>query len=241
MSSPESVASVLQALRAHENADNVAGMARFGMSSAGRLGVPVPLMRELATRIGTDQRLALALWQTEIAEARIVASMIADPQAISARQADRWARDFDSWDVCDQVCGNLFRRAPWAWHSVPAWAASEREYVRRAAFALLACLATHDKAAPDERFLQTFPLIRAAATDDRNYVRKAISWALRNIGKRNPSLNREAILLARSLRALDLRPARWIAADAIRELESAAVRDRLARSVKDRPARARSA
>jgi len=140
---------------------------------------------------------------------------------------DEWVRDFQSWDVCDQVCSNLFDQVPAVTNKIPQWAKSEEEFVKRTAFALIACLACHKKEAPDEFFARFFPLIKKAATDERNFVRKAVNWALRNIGKKNPSLNREAINVAKKIQKLDSKAARWIAADAIRELESEAVKKRL--------------
>ena len=202
-------------------------MSRFGISSRGRLGVSVPDMRAVATDIGRDHRLALALWKTEIAEARQVAAMIDDPRLVTERQMESWVADFDSWDVCDGVCLNLFENTSLVWKKIRDWAERDEEFVKRASFALIAGRAWHDKAASDARFFALFPVIERAATDERNFVRKAVNWALRNIGKRNQELNRAAIRFARRLRQSDSRSARWIAGDAIRELESEAVRKRL--------------
>lgn len=217
----------MQLLRAEARPGEIAGMARFGMTPDRRLGLSVPAMRKIAKALGRDHRLALALWKTGIPDARIVASLVADPAALTARQMDAWVAGFNSWDVCDQVCGNLFDRSPLAWRKIRPWAARDEEYVRRAAFALLASLAVHDKEADDARFLALLPVIAAAATDERNFVKKAVNWALRNIGKRNRRLRRAALATARRISTLDSRAARWVAADAIRELESAAVRRRL--------------
>ncbi len=217
----------LRKLRALARPDQVAGMARFGMTPDGRLGLAVPAMRRLARELGQDHRLALALWKTGSPDARMVASMIADPQKLTEAQMEAWVKDFNSWDVCDQVCQNLFERSPYAWKKVRAWARREEEYVRRAAFALIACLAWHDQAAADARFIQMLPVIKRAATDERNFVRKAVNWALRNIGKRNLALNQAAIAAAREIQQIDARAARWIAADALRELTSPAVQRRL--------------
>ncbi len=223
-------AEVLARLAAKGSRANVEGMARFGMSTAGRLGVPVPEMRKLAREIGRDHRLAAGLWKTGVPEARILASMIAEPRELTAADMDRWAADFDSWDVCDQVCMNLFEKAPHARRKIVEWARSDEELVKRAAYSLLACVAWHDKAAPDSDFLPLLRLIASGATDDRNFVKKAVNWALRTIGKRNPRLNEAALRTAREIRGLDSSAARWIAADAIRELESDAVRARLRRA-----------
>jgi 3-methyladenine DNA glycosylase AlkD len=220
----------LQKLHAQARPDQVAGMARFGMAAEGRLGLSVPAMRRIAKELGRDHRLALKLWKTGSPEARMVASMIADPEKLTESQMDAWVRDFNSWDVCDQVCQNLFERSPYAWRKIRAWATREEAFVRRAAFALLACLAWHDKEAGDARFIQALALIKRAATDERNFVKKAVNWALRNIGKRNLALNRAAIAAAREIRQTDARAARWIAADALRELAGPAVQRRLKRA-----------
>jgi 3-methyladenine DNA glycosylase AlkD len=222
-----SASEVLGELERKARPENLAGMARYGLAPANRLAVSMPEIRKLAKRTGRDHRLALGLWRSAVVEARILASLVDEPARVSEAQAERWVRDFDSWDVCDQVCQNLFEKAPWAWKAVPRWAASDREFVRRAAFALVACLAWHDKSAPDRAFIRLFPVLRRGASDERNYVRKAVSWAVRNIGKRNRKLNAAALRLARDIRHIDSRAARWIASDAIRELESDAVKRRL--------------
>jgi len=211
-------------------------MARYGMTVERRLGVSIPELRKMARDLGRDHQLALDLWQTGIAEARILASMLDEPHKLTADQMEDWVKDFDSWDVCDQVSDNLFQKTPLAWMKIREWADREEEFVRRAAFALIACLAWHDKKAEDERFLELLPLIVRRSTDNRNFVRKAVNWALRNIGKRNPSLNKAAIETARQIQKIDSKASRWIAADALRELESAAVQAR----IRSRPRAARS-
>ncbi len=189
----------------------------------------MPEIRRIAKETGRDHDLAIRLWNSGIADARIVASIIADPGKMTAAEMDRWASEFDSWDVCDQVCMNLFERTPFARQKIRQWSRREEEYVRRAAFALIACLAWHDKDAPDAVFTGFLPLIRRGSTDERNFVKKAVNWALRNIGKRNPQLNRAALRTAEVLSRLDSRSARWIGADAIRELTSKAVQRRIRR------------
>jgi 3-methyladenine DNA glycosylase AlkD len=181
----------------------------------------------MAKRIGRDHALARELWASGIHEARVLAGLVDDPAAVTAAQLERWAKDFDSWDVCDGVCSNLFDRTPYAWDKAVAWSARSREFVKRAGFVLMAALAVHDKTAPDERFKNFLPLIEREAVDERNFVKKAVNWALRQIGKRNRALNRDAIAAAKRIRKVDSRSARWIAADALRELESDAVRQRL--------------
>ncbi|OGO08524.1 MAG: DNA alkylation repair protein, partial [Chloroflexi bacterium RBG_13_60_13] len=214
-------------LKAKARPDQLEGMARYGISVERRLGVSIPELRKLARELGQDHRLALELWRTGIADARILASMVDDPAKLTEAQMEEWVKDFDSWDVCDQVCDNLFEKAPFVWKKIADWSAREEEFVKRASFALIACLAWHDKKAADARFIELFPLIVRGATDGRNYVKKAVNWALRNIGKRNPRLNRESITVAREIQRLDSKAARWIASDAIRELESQTVQARL--------------
>ncbi len=209
---------VLRRLTRHANRRNVEGMLRFGIGGEGRLGVSMPILRSLGKEIGKDHRLALELWRAGVPEARILASLVADPSHMTSTQADRWIRDLDSWDVCDQLCMNVLEKAPFARMKVRQWSGRSREYERRAAFALLACMAWHRKDDPDEWFVRTFPLIRAAATDERNYVKKAVSWALRTIGKRNPRLQRAALAEADRIGRLPAPSARWISSDVRREL-----------------------
>ena len=221
------VSDVLSQLQAKANPKNVEGMAKFGMTVKSRLGVSVPEMRKIAKAVGRDHRLAQLLWKTGIAEAQIVAALIDDPTAVTSKQMDRWVKDFDSWDVCDQACLSLFDKSPLAWQKIPEWAEREEEFVRRAAFALIAGLAWHDKQAAETRFVHLFPILMKGADDDRNYVKKAVSWAIRNIGKRNHKLNRAAVKLAKDIQRMDSKAARWVAADALRELQSEAIQRRL--------------
>jgi 3-methyladenine DNA glycosylase AlkD len=202
-------------------------MARFAIVGEKRLGVSVPDLRRIARETGRDHELALELWGTGIPDAMILASMVDRPEEVTETQMEAWVKDFASWDVCDQVCMNLFEKAPPARKKIFQWAARPEEFVRRAAFALVACLAWHDKAAPDDHFTRFFPIIKECATDERNFVRKAVNWALRNIGKRGPSLNAAAVETAKEIARLDSKAARWIASDALRELEGQAVRRRL--------------
>ncbi len=224
-----SVEEVLEMLAAKSNPDRLAGMARYGMTVDKRLGVKVPQMRKIAKEIGVDHKLALELWETGITEAMILASMVDVPDEVTEEQMEAWVQDFDSWDVCDQVCMNLFDKTLLAWKKIHDWSDREEEYVKRAAYALIACLAVHDKGASDEVFFSLIPVIKAGATDNRNYVKKAVSWALRNIGKRNPELNSVALATARELGGIDSRSARWIGSDAIRDLTSAATMRRFER------------
>jgi 3-methyladenine DNA glycosylase AlkD len=224
-----SCARTLTELQALGEQRNIDGMARFGIRAKMVYGVAKPRMDELARRIGKDHRLALRLWTTGVHDARILAGMIDEPARVTAAQMERWVRDFDNWDVCDGTCCHLFVFAAPAWQKAIAWSNRKEEFVKRAGFALMAYLAYRDKSAPDGKFLRLLPKIRRAAADERNFVRKAVNWALRNIGKRNIRLNREAIRAAERIRRQNSRAARLIAADALRELKSAAVQARLRR------------
>lgn len=212
------VREVLAWLERRGSRRNREGMARYGIVSAKAFGVSVTPLRQLARRIGKDHELAQALWDTGWLEARILTAFIDDPALVTSGQMDRWARDFDNWAVCDGLCLHLFDKTPHAWRKVTQWSRSRSEFVKRAAFALLASLASHDKRAPDARFLSTLPLIERAATDERNYVKKGVNWALRGVGKRNRVLNRAAVALARKLSAAPDPAARWVGKDALKEL-----------------------
>jgi 3-methyladenine DNA glycosylase AlkD len=224
-----SVEEVLEMLAAKADPDQLAGMAKYGMNVKNRLGVKVPQMRKIAKEIGKDHKLALELWETGITEAMILASMVDVPDEVTEEQMEAWVQDFDSWDVCDQACMNLFDKTPLVWKKIHVWSDREEEYVKRAAYALIACLAVHDKGASDEVFISLIPVIKAGATDNRNYVKKAVSWALRNTGKRNPELNTVALVTARELQGINSRSARWIGSDAIRDLTSDATGRRFER------------
>ena len=224
-----SVEEVLEKLKSNSRPDQLEGMARYGMAVERRLGVSIPDIRKIAKELGKDNKLALELWKTGIAEARIIAAMIDDPEKLTEGQMEDWVKDINSWDVCDQVCMNLFEKTPLAWQKIIDWSEREEEFVKRAAFALIACLAWHDKKAEDEKFIELFPVIMRGAVGERNFVKKAVSWALRNIGKRNLNLNKAAMNAAKEIQRLDSKAARWIAFDTLRELESEAVQMRLKR------------
>ena len=224
-----SVKDVLDKLQSKAKPEHLEGMAKYGMAVERRLGVSVPDMRKLAKEIGKDHKLALELWKTGIAEARIVAALVGEPDKLTEEQMDDWVKDINSWDVCDQVCMNLFEKTQLAWKKISDWSEREEEFVKRTAFSLIACLAWHDKKASDEKFIDLLPLIIRGATDERNFVKKAVNWALRNIGKRNPNLNEAAISTAKEIQRLDSKAARWVASDALRELESEAIQNRLSR------------
>ncbi len=209
---------LLTLIEANANAANVAGMARYGINVERALGVPMPVLRKLGKKAGRDHALALELWASGVHEVRILATLVDDPARVTQRQMERWARQFDSWDVCDQTCQNLFRYTPFAFDKAAEWARAKPEFVRRAGFALMAGLAVKAKMAGDAQFEAFLPLIEEMSCDDRNFVRKAVNWALRQIGKRNPRLRARAIAAAARIRRQDSRSARWIASDALREL-----------------------
>jgi 3-methyladenine DNA glycosylase AlkD len=220
---------VIKKLESLANPKNVEGMARYGINPKNNLGIGIYKLRPLAKEIGINHELSLQLWETGIHDARLLAVFIANPSQLTEEQMDSWANDFDSWDVCDQACTSLFDLTTHAYKKVFEWAEDDREFVKRAAFSIIAGLAVHDKKANDERFDQFFELIIRESTDDRNYVRKAINWALRNIGKRNKNLNKKAIKTAEKIKKIDDKTARWIANDAIRELKSEKVKQKLER------------
>ena len=225
-----SAENILSRLREKADSANLEGMKRYGMTTDNRIGVSVADMRLIVKSIRKNHDLALELWRTGLTEGKIVASMLDEPEKLTVDQMEEWAMGFNSWDVCDQVCMNLFEKSPLAWTKIVEWSEREETFVKRAAFALIACLAWHSKTAKDPDFLELFPLIRRAASDDRNFVKKAVNWALRNIGKRNLSLNRAAAGLAKELIQMDSKAAKWVGSDAVRELESEAVQKRLAKN-----------
>lgn len=214
-------------LESQYNPKSVEGMSRYGINTEKTMGVSIPVLRQIAKETGRNHALALKLWDSGIHEARILACFIDEPEKVTPGQMDQWAGEFDSWDVCDQCCSNLFDRTEFAYQKAVQWGASGDEFVKRAGFTLMAALAVHDKKAADEQFEQFFLLIKKEAIDERNYVRKAVNWALRQIGKRNRPLNEKAISLAGEMQNLDSRAARWIAADALRELTGEKVQERL--------------
>jgi len=218
MQENDSYSELLVRLRSLANTKNVDGMARFGINSENTLGIPMPMIRSIAKETKRDHELAIQLWQSGIHEAKILAALVDEKEKVTSEQMDAWVKDFDSWDVCDQVIMNLFDRVPWAYEKAVEWAGREEEFVKRAGYAMMASLAVHDKKASDERFIVFLQVIRTGSTDERNFVKKAVNWALRQIGKRNISLNAEAVKCAREILDLDKRSARWIANDALREL-----------------------
>jgi 3-methyladenine DNA glycosylase AlkD len=222
-------AAVLRELKSLADPKVRAKMAYFGVNVPNAHGISAPVLHALARRIGKNHRLAQDLWATGIHEARILATLIGESEKVTAVEMDRWARDFDSWDVVDAACCYLYAQAKPAWSKAAAWSRRREEFVKRASFSLIAYLSYKDKAVPDARFERFLRVIGREAHDERNFVKKAVNWALRNIGKRNMRLNREAIRAAERIRRQGSRTARWVAADALRELKSPAVQARLGR------------
>jgi len=209
---------IIKDLKSQKNQKNIEGMARFGINPKNTLGISIYVLRPMAKKIGKDHSLALRLWNSKIHEARILASYIDEVEKVTEAQMEDWVADFDSWDTCDQVCSGLFDQTAYAYKKAFEWSKRKEEFVKRAGFTLMAALSVHDKKAPDAKMAKFFPVIIREAGDERNFVRKAVNWALRNIGKRNKNLNRQAIRVARQLERLDNKTARWIAKDALREL-----------------------
>lgn len=218
---------ILERLKAQADPTAVTGMARFGINSKNTYGVSMPSLRRMARESGKSHSLALELWRTGIHEARIMAALIDVPEKVTGTQMDRWANDFDSWDVCDQCCSNLFAKTEVAYEKACEWSSARKEFVRRAGFALMAALAVHDKQASNFQFLKFLKLIEKEAADERNFVKKAVNWALRQIGKRNLALNKAALRTAKAIRKMDSKSARWIGSDALRELNNAIIQKRL--------------
>ena len=218
---------VIAELKSMGNPKAAAGMARYGIKADRALGISIPKLEGLAKKIGKSHKLAEDLWSSVIHEARILACMIDDPQQITADQLESWVSEFDSWDLCDQCCNRLFRKTPFARQKALAWANRLEEFVKRAGFVLMAVLAVHAKKTADKQFDPFFRRIKAEAIDERNFVKKAVNWALRQIGKRSISLNKKAIAVAEEIQQLESKTARWVASDALRELRSEKVQKRL--------------
>jgi 3-methyladenine DNA glycosylase AlkD len=229
MSAVVTVEEALGRLRALSSPENKEGMARYGIKVDNAFCVSMPDLRSLAKELPKDHRLALGLWETGYHEAKILAALIDDPAQVTGEQMDHWVAGFDSWDVCDQCCSNLFDKTQYAYGKALMWTQDGREYVRRAGYVMMATLAVHDKKAPDKVFELFFPFIVKGSVDERNFVKKAVNWALRQIGKRNADLNRKAIDVAKQIQALDSKSSRWIAADALKELQSPAVQKKVSK------------
>lgn len=223
---------ILEKLQAMGDQKNIDGMARFGINPNNNYGVSVSTIRKFAKTLDTDHDLALQLWATGIRDARMVACLIDDPKLVTKKQMDNWVLDFNSWDICDHTCGSLFDKTKFAYDRAITWGSRTEEYVKRAGFALMAWLAVHDKKASDKIFLKFLPVIIKESNDDRNFVKKAVNWALRNIGKRSLYLNHEAVQIAVEIQKMNSKTAKWIANDAISELTGDKVQERLKKKEK---------
>jgi 3-methyladenine DNA glycosylase AlkD len=218
---------ILKQLKSLGNPAAAEGMACYGINTEYAYGVSIPNLRKIALKTGKNRGLAEALWASGIHEARILAGMIYPPADITNEQTEEWVRDFNSWDLCDQCCNNLFRKTMHAHQKAVEWSSRDEEFVKRAGFVLMACLAVHDKSAADAEFMEFLPVIKRESGDSRNFVKKAVNWALRQIGKRNLRLNQAAIATAYEINKMNSAAAKWIAADAVRELASDTVQKRL--------------
>ena len=218
---------IIHQLKQMSNPQNVAGMVRFGIRTESALGIPVPELRKFAREVGSNHLLAQQLWQTNIHEARLLAAFIDDPRQVNKQQMEQWALDFNSWDICDQVCNHLFRKTPFAHQMALKWSRAQAEFVKRAGFVLMAVLAVHDKKSGDQPFLDFLKIIQQESQDERNFVKKAVNWALRQIGKRNLSLHQAALKTAEQINQIDSKSAGWIATDALRELRSEKILSKL--------------
>lgn len=222
---------IIEELKSLSNPKDVEGMARFGINPEKTYAVRIPELRRIAKKADKDHALAAKLWKADYRETRILACMIEDPEMVSEEQMDAWAAEFDYWEICDQCCMKLFRKTPYAYKKIFEWSERKEEFVKRAAFTLIAVLAVHDKEAVDDRFEQFLPLIKREATDERIYVKKAVNWALRQIGKRNINLNKIAIKVAKEIQKIDSKSARWIASDVLRELKSEKIQKGLRKQI----------
>ncbi len=221
---------IIKELESLSSPEDVKGMVRFGITPEKTYAVRIPELRRIAKATGKDHQLALKLWEADYRETKILDCMIEDPKTLTEEQMDKWVSEFDYWEICDQCCMKLFRMTPFAYKKIFEWSQREEEFTKRAAFTLIAVLAVHDKVSDDSKFEQFFPIIIRESTDNRNYVKKAVNWALRHIGKRNLNLNRKAIEIAQQIQKMDLKSANWIARDALRELESDKIQNRLRES-----------
>lgn len=223
---------ILKRLRSLSNPRAAEGMAKYGITPERTYGVSIPNLRKIAKEIGKDHELAKKLWESNNRETRILAGMVDDSKLVTEKQMENWAKDFDYWEICDQCCQNLFTKTKFAYQKVVEWSGRDEEFVKRAGFALMAWSAFKDKNASDEQFEKFFPILKRESTDNRNFVKKAVNWALRQIGKRNLDLNRKAIETAKKIQKTDSKSAKWIASDTIRELTSDAIQERLRKGKK---------
>ena len=221
------VEEIIEVLKREENPQNLAGMARYGINTERAFGINLPTLRALAKRIGKNHELALELWKTGYHDARLLAAFIDEPGKVTIPQMNEWVKDFNSWDICDQTCSNLFDKTPFAYELAHSWSKEGLEYVKRAGFVMMAALAVHDKKSPDEKLLQFLPAIEQESADDRNFVKKAVNWALRQIGKRSWFLHEHAEITAQKIAQRNSKSACWIASDALRELHDPKITARI--------------
>lgn len=214
------VKEVIKKLEEVSNPEDIEGMARFGISPKRTYGIRMPILKSIAKECGKSHELAKELWEIDTRETRIIASLVDMPEFVSSQQMDDWVNEFDYWEICDQCCINLFRKTRYAYNKIYEWTKNDKEFVKRAGFALIATLAVHDKKKDNETFEKLLVLTKNEASDERNYVKKAVNWALRQVGKRNKYLNKKAISMANEIDKINSKSAHWIAKDALRELES---------------------
>jgi len=218
---------IISWIKSQSDPEALKGQSRFGITTKNNFGVSINKLRPFAKNIGKDHKLASELWTTKIHEARLLATMIDEPEKVTESQMEKWVKDFNSWDICDQCCSNLFDKTKYAYQKAFEWSKRKEEYTKRAGFVLMAVLSVHDKKTSDKEFEKFFKVIKREAKDERNYVRKAVNWALRQIGKRNALLNEKAIEAAKQIFKLESKTAKWIASDALRELTNQKVLSRL--------------
>ncbi len=218
---------IIKKIKSLKSQKNIDGMARFGINPRNNYGVSISVLRPMGKEIGKNHELAMELWDTDIHDARLLATVIGEPEKLTETQMEKMVKDFDSWDICDGVCSGLFRHHPLAYEKAIEWSTREPEFEKRTAFSLMATLVVIDKKASDSKFEQFLPIIKREAIDERNYVKKAVNWALRGIGKRNLALNKKALKVAKQLQKSKSKSARWVGNDAVRELESEKVQERL--------------
>ena len=218
---------VLEKLDELKDLEALSGMAKYGITPENAFGIKIPILKEISKNIGINHKLALELWDLNYRETRIIACMIDDPDVITESQLEKWVSDFDYWEICDQCIMCLFEKTKYAYQKAVEWSNREEEFVKRAGYVMIARLAVNDKKADDEVFISFLPLILKGASDNRNMVKKGVNWALRQIGKRNLNLNKEAIMFGTEILNLEYPSAKWIATDALRELKSEAVQNRL--------------
>lgn len=222
-----SIDDIIKELKKLSVPNRKADFLRFGINIDNALFIQMPVLRDIAKSVGKNHKLAEDLWNTGIHEARIIACLIDEPDKVTEKQMEKWVKDFNSWDICDQCCNNLFRKTRFAHQKAVEWSSREEEFVKRAGFVMMAVLAVHDKKSEDNVFLKFLEIAKKESTDERNFVKKAVNWAIRQIGKRNELLNQKATAICHQIEKKDSKSSKWIAKDALRELNSEEVKKRL--------------